>query len=98
MTNFDVQKFSQPAALRANQEDKFPLHIKCICWDCEDGGESHASGITLSRDDFEDAIAEGRRRMPLRKACHGWASPKYRGVSHCSVILDGTAAIEYAEG
>jgi len=95
MTNFDVQKFSRSATLSAGREDKFPLHIECICWDCDDGGESHASGITFKPDDFEEAIADKKPRIDLRGHCRGWGSYKYRNVSHCSVVFEGAADIEY---
>ena len=95
MTNFDVKRFSENVELRLGPEDKFPVHIKCICWDCEDGGESHASGITFRREDFEEAIADKKGRVELHGHCWGWASVKYRDVSHCSVTFEGAGDIEY---
>lgn len=96
MTNFDVQKFSKPTSLRVGPEDKFPLHIECICHDCEDGGESHGSGITFKRSDFQSGIADKKARLDLRGHCWGWGSRKYRNVSHCSVTFEGSADIEYS--
>lgn len=95
LTNFDVQKWSESKTLRVAPEDKFPLHIACICNDCEDGGESHASGIYFKRDDFEDAIADKKQRIEIRSGCHGWSSFRYIGQAHCSVIFEGAAEIEY---
>jgi hypothetical protein len=95
MTNFDVQKFSKSVTLEVAPEDKFPLHIECICWDCDDGGPSNASGVYFAQHEFEEAISAKKPSIELRSHCWGWGSYKYRNVSHCSVEFEGIADIEY---